>query len=129
MQKIVALSATEEETVSGVQFVQDMLYIKQVLEAMELRVEFPMVLKINNIGAIDLENNWSTGRRKRHMETRMFFLRELKDDGILKIVWVEGENNSLEMFTKNLGVPGFNKHAKVLVGEDEYHKKKVTISK
>ena len=62
------------------------------------------------------------------METRMFFLRELKEAGILKIVWVKGDNNPADMFTKNLGGPAFNKHAKTFIDKDEYHQKKVTIS-
>ena len=63
------------------------------------------------------------------METRMFFLRELKEEGLLKIVWQRGTENPVDMFTKNLSGPDFNKFAKVFVGEDEYHQKKVTISK
>ena len=128
MQKVVALSVTEAETIAGVQCVQDMLYIKKILEAMELKVELPMVLRIDNSGAVDLANSWSAGGRTRHMDTRMFFLRELKEAGILKIVWIKGDDNPADMFTKNLGGPAFNKHAKVFVGEDEYNQKKVTIS-
>eukprot|EP00957_Ditylum_brightwellii_P188153 14324030-Ditylum_brightwellii.AAC.1 len=37
---------------------QDMLYVKRLLEDMELQVELPMILEINNSGAVDLANNW-----------------------------------------------------------------------
>ena len=123
IQKVVALPVTDAVTIDGVQCAQDMLYIKRVLEAMELKVKIPMILKINNSGAVDLAKNWYAGGNARHMETRMFFLRELKEAGILKIVWVKCKNNTVDMFTKNLGGPAFNKHAKVFVGEDEYHQK------
>ena len=127
MKKVVALSVTEAETVAGVQYAQDMLYIKRVLEGMQLQVELPMVLKIDNSGAVDLANGWSAGGRTRHMETRMFFLRELKEEGILNIQWLKGSENPVDMFTKNLAGPAFNKFAKVFVGEDQYNQKKTTV--
>eukprot|EP00957_Ditylum_brightwellii_P070989 5395278-Ditylum_brightwellii.AAC.1 len=70
MQRTVALSVTEAETIAGVQCAQDMLYIKRVLECKGLQVELPMLLNIDNSGAVDLANNWSAGGRTRHMETR-----------------------------------------------------------
>jgi hypothetical protein len=121
MQKTVALSVTEAETIAGVQCAQDMLYCKRVLECMELQVELPMILHIDNSGAVDLANNWSAGGRTRHMEVRMFFLRDLKEAGILEIKWTKGVDNPADLFTKNLAGPAFNKFAKIFVGDDEYN--------
>ncbi len=42
---------------------QDMLYTKNVLELMGLKVRLPMVLEMDNKGAVDLANNWSVGSR------------------------------------------------------------------
>eukprot|EP00957_Ditylum_brightwellii_P058777 4456078-Ditylum_brightwellii.AAC.1 len=52
MQIIVVLSVTKAETKSGVQCVQDMLYIKKFLEGMELKVELPMLLYMDNSGPL-----------------------------------------------------------------------------
>ena len=128
MQRTVALSVTEAELIAAVQCAQDMLYIKKVLESMGLQVELPMVLKVDNSGAVDLANNWSAGGRTRHVETRMFFLRDLKEAGIIKTVWTKGSENPVDMFTKNLAGPAFQKCAKVFVGEDEYNGKRVEFS-
>ena len=122
MQKIVALSVTEAEMVSGVQCAQDMLYIKRVLECMELQVELPMKLYMDNSGAVDLVNNWSAGGRTRHMETRIFFLRDLKEAGIIEVEWTKGDQNPVDMFTKNLAETAFSKCSKFIVGEDDYNK-------
>ena len=122
MQKIVSLSVTEAEMVAAVQCVQDMMYIKRLIESMGLQVELPMELEIDNRGAQDLFNNWSAGGRTRHMETRMFFLRDLQEEGTIKVKWRKGTDNPVDMFTKNLSGPAFNKCAKVFVGEDEYMK-------
>ena len=57
MQRVVALSVTEAETIAGVQCAQDMLYVKRVLEGMGLAVELPMVLRIDNSRAVVLANH------------------------------------------------------------------------
>ena len=56
MQKIVALSTTESEIIEVVQCVQDMLYIMNLLESMELKVKKSMVVYSDNRGAVDFIN-------------------------------------------------------------------------
>ena len=51
---------------------------------MGLKVELPIHLDVDNSGAVDLSNNWSAGERTRHIETRTFFLRDLKEEGIIE---------------------------------------------
>ena len=92
-------------------------------------VKLPMILEVDNSGAVDLANNWSAGGRTRHMETRMFFLRQLKEEGILETKWVRGTDNPVDLNTKNLAGPAFNKCAKTFVGDDHYHEQKVMFSK
>ena len=111
MQKIVALSVTEAELVAAVMCVQHILYVMRLLESMKILVEYPMVIEIDNIGAVDLANNWSVGGRKKHMQTRMFFLRDLKEEGILKVVWKEDSNNKVDTSAKNLAGSDFSKRS------------------
>lgn len=120
MQKIVALSVTESESSAGVSCAQDMLYIMRLLEFMGLKVQKPMILEIDNKSAVDLANNWSAGRRTRHV--KLNFLRDLKEEGILKVIWIAGTKNEADLFTKNLSGPEFNKHGRAYYGEDEYYK-------
>ena len=118
MQNCVTLSVTEAELVAAIMCVQDMLYVKKVLESMGLQVELPMILHVDNKGAKDLVNNWSVGGRTRHMDVRNHFLRELKEAGIVRVQWISTHDNCTDMFTKNLPGPLFNKHAKVFCGDD-----------
>ena len=83
MQGCVTLSVTEAELVSGTQCAQDMMFIMRVLESIGLQVKKPMILEMDNKGAIDLANNWSVGGRTRHIDVRYHFLRELKEDGTI----------------------------------------------
>jgi hypothetical protein len=119
-QRFVTLSVTEAETAAGVMVAQDMMYVYRILTSMGLEVELPMLLEMDNKGAVDLANNWSSGGRTRHVDTRNFYLRELKDEGLLRIEHVPGEDNDADIFTKNTPYAIFNKHVRRYVGEDDY---------
>ncbi len=119
-QKFVTLSVTEAEIAAGVMVAQDMLYIYRLLESLELEVELPMVLEMDNSGAVDIANSWSVGGRTRHVDVRNYFLRELKDQGLLVIRHIAGESNDVDIFTKNVTSAIFDRHMPLYVGPDEY---------
>ena len=50
MQKFVTLSVTEAEIAAGVMVAQDMLCVYHLLELLELNIELPMVLEMENQG-------------------------------------------------------------------------------
>jgi len=45
-----------------------MLYVRHILESMGLKVKLPMIIEMDNMGAVDLANNWSVGGRTRHVD-------------------------------------------------------------
>jgi hypothetical protein len=120
MQKIVALSVTKADMFAATSNAQDMMYVKRLLESIRLRVHLPMILEVANKGALDLVNNFSVGGRTRHIETRQYYLRELKEQGAISVIWKAGSENLSDMYTKNLGRREFEKHAAEYVGNDEY---------
>jgi hypothetical protein len=120
IQQTTALSVTEAELNSGIECVQDMLYAMRIMESIGLRVNKPMSLTIDNKGAVDYANNWTTGGRMRHSTIKLNFLRELKEDGTIEINWCKSEEMPADLFTKNLGGPEFHKHATVFCGDDDY---------
>ncbi len=79
MQKAVALSSWKAELNAAVLCVQDMLYAKNLIELIGLKVELPMKLEIDNKGAVDLINSFSVWGCTRHINVKQCFLRELKE--------------------------------------------------
>ena len=86
----------------GTECAQDMLYVMQILESIGLSVEKPMTLEVDNKGAVDIANNWSVGGRTRHIETRYYLLRKLKEQGVINTVWKRGLDMPSDLLTKNL---------------------------
>ena len=97
-----------------------MLYIYRLLESLELEVELPMILEMDNTGAVDIANSWSVGGRTRHVDVRNYFLRELKDQGLLVIKHIAGDKNDADIYTKNVTSAIFNRHVPLYIGTDEY---------
>ena len=120
MQRCVTLSVTEAEFVAAVDCAQDMLYTMRVVESLGLRVELPMILQVDNKGAVDLANSWTSAGRTRHVATRINFLRELKEQGLINVKWLSSEYMSSDIFTKNTNGQDFRKHIKRYVGIDDY---------
>jgi hypothetical protein len=118
-ERTMSLSTTKGDTYAGVTCIQDMLYMKNVLESLRLKVKLPMVLEMDNQGAVYLANNWSIGGRKRHIDVQSVFLRELKEDGVLVIKWIAGAVNEADIFTKNLDGPTFQQYIRVFTGGTE----------
>ena len=120
MQGGVTLSVTEAEAASAVECAQDMLFAMRVVESIGLKVKKPMLLWVDNKGAVDLFNGWGVSGRTRHIGTKLNFLRELKEEGTLEVRWQSSELNSSDLFTKNLGGMLFERHTAKFVGHDKY---------
>jgi hypothetical protein len=120
IQSWVTLSVTEAELVSATTCAQSLLFHYRLLSDLGLRVKLPMILEMDNKGPRDLVCNWSAGGRLRHVDIRQFFLRDLKEDGLVWTIWIPTKDNSADVFTKNLSGPLFEKHIRTYVGFDQH---------
>ena len=120
-QTTMTLSSAESELMSGTSCAQDMLYTCRILESLGLKVQKPMILYVDNRGAVELANNWTVGGRTRHIEVRQYFLRELKEQNVILTRWISGDNMCSDYLTKNLPGAVFEQHIRPFVGEDEYY--------
>ncbi len=116
-QKTVALSSCKAELNTAVLCVQDMIYGKNLLESIGLKVQLPTILEMDNKGAVDLINSFSVGGCTHHIAVIQCFLRELKEAKQLIVNWIPGPENNADMFTKNLDGPLFKKYVEMLLGE------------
>ena len=57
MMPILALSVTEAELYAAIQCVMDMLFVMRVLLSIGLQVALPMILEVDNKGAVDICHN------------------------------------------------------------------------
>ena len=86
------------------------MFVKQILEFLGIEIKYPIVVNVDNVGAIFLASSPSSGQRTRHIDIRYHFVREFIEDGVLKIIFVRSEENDSDMFTKNVTEILYKKH-------------------
>ena len=101
-QKGVTLSSREAEYVAMSEAVKEIRFIFYLLKGMGVEVKLPIIVRCDNVGAIFMAENSSSGVRTRHVDTRYHFVREHVEDGFIKIVFVKSEENNADVFTKNI---------------------------
>ena len=87
------------------------------LESMGIEVEVPIIVKVDNNGAIFMSENMGVSQRTKHVDVRYKFVNEFVEDGFLRIIFVRSEDNDADMFTKNLKGELHEKHSKKMIGE------------
>ena len=75
----VTLSSTKAEYVSISEGIKDLKFIYMCLNYLGFKIDLPMQVHIDNIGAIDLLNNQSTKGRTKHVDIRFHWLRDFEE--------------------------------------------------
>ena len=113
--KSVVLSTTEAEYMALSEVVKELKFIVQLLQTMNITVELPITVYVDNVGAIWLSNNRNTGDRTKHIDIRTAFVMEYQEDGKIIIKFVKSEENDADIFTKNTSSIIYQKHQEKLV--------------
>ena len=83
----------------------------------KILVKYPVMVRVDNIGAIFMANNIMTTSHTKHMDTRYKYVNEYVEDGIVKIIFVKSADNESDILTKNLSAELHEKHARKMVVE------------
>jgi Reverse transcriptase (RNA-dependent DNA polymerase) len=119
-QKSVTLSSTEAEYIALAELCTEVIFIKMVIESIGMTVQTPIVLHADNIGAIFLAGNSSTGKRTKHIDVRYHFIRELINKGDIVVKFIKTTENDADVYTKNTSYELFNKHTGIYMQDIEY---------
>ena len=79
---------------------------------MDIEVELPITVCVDNVGAIWLSNNRTISDRTKHIDIRSSFVKEYREDGKIIIKLVKSEDNEEDIFTKNTTNVIFQNHQK-----------------
>ena len=117
--KSVVLSTTEAEYMALSEVVKELKLIVQLLQTMNITVELPITIHVDNVGAIWLSNNRNTGDRTKHIDIKNFFREGIPRRWEIIIKFVKSEDNEADIFTKNTTTIIFQKHQEKLVWDKE----------
>ena len=80
--------------------VKEIRLIYYLLESLGISVTLPILVRIDNTGAIFMAESASSSVRTRHINTRYQYIREHIEDGFIKIILVRTEDNEADVFAK-----------------------------
>ena len=98
----------------------EILFVRQILKFLGEKVNYPIIMNVDNQGAVFLAQNDRASIRTCHINVRYHFVREYMENRMVKIMFVRSEENNLDVFTKNLMREIFCRHnEKFLVEVDD----------
>jgi len=109
--KSVTLSSTEAEYFAMSEIAKEAIYAKQLIESMGIIIQLPIIIRVDNVGAIYIANNYTMSQATKHIDIRNHFVREFIEDGILKVIFIKSDDNDADIFTKNTTEELFIKHS------------------
>ena len=95
--------------------VKELKFIVQLLQTMNIEVELPITVHVDNVGAIWLSKNRTTSDRTKHIDIRTSFVKEYQEDGKIITKFVKSEENEADIFTKNTANTISQSHQKKLI--------------
>ena len=98
----VTLSSTKAEYVLMSEGLKDLKFIYMCLKYLKLKVNLPMFVLIDNIGAIEMLDLKTNKCHTKHVDTRYHWIREFIEDNIVNVKYVKSEDNISDICTKNL---------------------------
>ena len=78
--------------------VKELKFIVQLLQTMNIEVELPITVHVDNVGAIWLSNNRITSGRTKHIDIRTSFMKEYQENGKIIIKFVKSEEIEADIF-------------------------------
>ena len=100
--KVVAQSSTEAEYIALSEAAKEVKFVYQVLVSLGFKVKLPIIVRVDNLGAIFMSDNISVSQRTKHVDVRYRFVQQFSLDGFIKVVFVKTDENDADLFTKNL---------------------------
>ena len=89
-----------------------------MLNFLDQKVDLPVTVLVDNVGAIYIAENAVTKRTK-HIDTRYHVIREYVSDGIVELKFVRSIDNVAYIFTKNVTEKIYEKFETKLVCKTE----------
>jgi hypothetical protein len=112
-QHCITMSSCEAELVALADLAIELLHIIEVVKFLGHDVEEPVEAHTDSKAAYDLCHRFTSAQNSRHIDRKLFKMRELRGAGRVTVKHIPGETNPADLFTKILTRQPFEKHRKV----------------
>jgi len=106
-QEIVAQSTVEAEFIAATAAVNQVLWLKKILYDLHFQQKNKIEVFVDNQAAIAIANNPVCHGKTKHFNIKLYFWREMQQNGEVNLVYCKSEDQLADMFTKPLPVSKF----------------------
>ena len=117
-QDTVALSSTEAEFAAACEAGKSILYVRSILEEINIPQPHATVLHIDNRGALLMGNAQQPTRRTKHVDIKKFALQDWIEQDLLIMRSIKTSDNSADAMTKTLGRQLHYRHFDYIMGHN-----------
>ena len=114
-QHCITMSSCEAELVALAELAIELIHVDAMLEHVGYRREGPIAAGTDNKGAYDLCHRYTSAQNSRHVDRKLFKMREMRGAGIVTVELVPTALNPADLFTKILSRQVFEKHRKTVL--------------
>lgn len=108
-QPIVTLSTTEAEFVAAAACASQAVWMKRILEKLSLEESKCTTILCDNSSTIKLSKNPVLHGRRKHIDVRFHFLRDLTREGAVELVYCGTQDQLADVMTKPLTLDAFQR--------------------
>ena len=114
-QHCITMSSCEAELVALADAAIELIHIVLVLNFLGYETPDAIDVQTDSKAAYDLCHRFTSAQNSRHVDRKLFKMRELRGAGRVTIKHLPGENNPADLFTKILSRQPFEKHRKTVL--------------
>ena len=122
LQRIVATSTAEAETVASSEPCKAVVWLRWMLSQLKIasiKTAYSSTLFGDNMACLKIAENPIYHERTKHIAIKYFYGRDLEEAGVVSHNWINSKRNIADLMTKALGKYIFTEHEnRALGGED-----------
>ena len=114
----IALSSAEAELFASVHCAKEIAHIRRLCKLLGIEQLEPTTMYDDSTAAIAINNSDATTARLRHIEIKWFFVRQLREQGLVRMKKIHTDENVSDHLTKALAAPKFCKFRDMMVSAE-----------
>ena len=79
---------------------KELLFIREVLTFMGIKISLPIVIHVENMGDLFMETT-GHGKHSKHVDIHNHFIQQYIEDGVIKIIFIPKSKNKSDGVMKN----------------------------
>ena len=114
-QHCITMSSCEAELVALAEVAIELIHVDGLLRHIGHSHDGPISAATDNKGAYDLCHRYTSAQNSRHIDRKLFKMRELRGAGVVSVELIPTESNPADLFTKILSRQTFEKHRRTVL--------------